>query len=75
MNNRRFEQRGNFFKTDVITGRSMIITRADRELLVGVMYEKQPKDTLSSIIESSNGILTLDNLEEYNSDAQIHRCQ
>lgn len=73
VNNRRFKKSGNFFRTSAITGRTMVITRADRELMEDILFNKKKIDDLSTIMDKSNGILTLDGLKNYDKDASEHQ--
>ncbi len=68
INSRRFEKEVAFFETDIVTGKSILITRADKECLQDVIYRKGTIDSLSEIIENSNGILTRENFNEYDFD-------
>lgn len=62
-----------FFETDIITGRTMLVTSQDYELLSDVRYRRKPEEDLQILMDKSNGILTPENLKDYDGDAATHR--
>lgn len=72
INDIRFKESGKFFRTSIITGKSMIITRADRDLIEEVLNGEGNKNELSKITEKSNGMLSLERAEEYYNDSADH---
>lgn len=73
VNNRRVNQSVSFFKSNFITGKSMIITEKDKSAIHDVMFNKNDDTVLAPIMNKSNGILTPDNYVDYNFDAATHQ--
>lgn len=66
VNARRLKECGMFFKSSIITGKSIIITKEQRELLYDFL--NNPNENLQQIYElceNSNGIFTLESLNDF----------
>lgn len=68
----RFENCGKYFKTEVITGKSMVITGADTELVYEVLSQERPINDLNELMASSNGILTPENFKNWDKCPTVH---
>lgn len=73
VNTHRLEQNISFFETNMTTGKTMLITNKDNKCFNDVMYARCTKETLSEIIKKSNGILTLDSLDDFDYDVPTHQ--
>lgn len=70
INQRRIQEFKGCFETGFITGKSIVITKDDMFTLADVMFGEKPVEDLAEIMKRSNGILTSENLTEYNYDSQ-----
>lgn len=50
----------------------MMITRADTECVIDVMFGEKKASDLLKIVEGSNGILTLDSFDSWDKDPTVH---
>jgi len=67
INARRLTNCGNFFKSDIITGKSLVITAAQRTLLFDFLDDPEKYiQQIYKLCESSNGIFTIENLMDFN---------
>lgn len=55
------------------TGKTMLITNKGNKCFNDVMYARCTKEALCEIIKKSNGILTLDSLDDFDNDAPTHQ--
>lgn len=61
------------FHSDMITNRTMLITKNDLHLLWNIAGGTASDIEIQSLIDRSNGILTMENLAEYDFDRPFHR--
>lgn len=73
INKRRLEQSVQFFKSNIITGKSMIITGIDALKVFDVMFGEKTEEVLLDIMRKSNGILTQENFGDFDFDRPIHQ--
>lgn len=73
INNRRFAGNVSYFKSDMITGRSMVVTGTDCDVMFDVMTKKSSEEGLCEMMRRSNGILTPENFVEYDFDVPVHQ--
>lgn len=68
INARRLTNCGNFFKSDVITGKSTIITMSQRKKLYDFINNGRNIQQIYELCENSNGIFTIENLIDFYGD-------
>lgn len=73
--NWRFAVKDSFFESDIITNRSMTITDQDFRLLDDIKSGKRIEEDLKPLIERSGGILSIENLRDYDFDNPSYKKQ
>jgi len=73
INVRRFRKDELYFSSSFITGRSMLITRDDCDIMNSTLDSSSNETLLMPIINKANGILSFDNYNEYDQDLPNHK--
>ena len=69
---RKFRTCGKYFKTEIVTGKMVVITGSDTELVYEVLSQERPINDLNELMSSSNGILTPENFKSWDKCPIVH---